>query len=296
MEASTCPDVTSSEIAVRRADRPIARKQPASVGQICPRARHCDDPVTISIVDDNAAIRCALRDVLEDSGYTVACYASGADFLKAHRPSRRGCLLVDALMPGMSGIELIRHIKASGDVTPVVVMSGNAEVSLAVQAMKAGAVDFIEKPFRCDTVLASIERALVVAQKNTELTDRRRKSAYSVASLTKRQTQILDLVLAGHPSKNIAADLGISQRTIDNHRAAIMRKTGAKSLAGLIQTAICAHCFKDQGNGSPASIAASPRPVPAITHVRAADAARAAASRELVARSTGRVAIARAAG
>lgn len=296
MDASARFGVTSSEIIVRGESLPIVPPPGAAVGRNCPRDLNCDDPITIYIVDDNAEIRTSLRDVLEDSEYTVECFASGADFLEAHRPGRRGCLLVDSIMPGMNGIELIRRLKATGDATPAVVISGHATVMLAVQAMKAGAVDFIEKPFRCDALLASVERALILAQKNTELTDRRRKSAFSIASLTRKQTQILDLVLAGYPSKNIAADLGISQRTVDNHRAAIMRKTGSKSLAALVQTAICAHCIEDQRNDRRASIAASPRPVQAIQHVRPADASHEAASNKAMARGRSLVSLGRPAG
>lgn len=255
-------------------DRSIVRRAGAAVEQSGPLNLHCDAPVTMFIVDDNAVKRDGLRDVLEQSGYTVECYASGADFVEAHRSARRACLLVDAVMPDMSGIELIRLLKDTNDDTPAVVISGHAAISLAVQAMKAGAVDFIEKPVRCDALLANVERALAVAQNTSELAERRRSAAVSIAGLTKKQAQILGLVVAGHPSKNIAADLGISQRTVDNHRAAIMRKTGSKSLAALIQTAVFARWIEDQRNDHPATIAAPPRRVPAIECVRSADAAK----------------------
>ena len=143
---------------------------------------------------------------------------------------REGCLLVDALMPGMSGIELIERLKAEGHRLPAIVITGNGAVPMAVQAMKAGAVDFIEKPVGHEELLASVERALDQTRDTATLSASRETAATRVASLTTRQRQILDLVLAGHPSKNIAADLGISQRTVDNHRAAIMKKTGSKSL------------------------------------------------------------------
>lgn len=129
------------------------------------------------------------------------------------------------------------------------------------------------------------------SQKDTELTERRGKPGSGIASLTRKQAQILDLVVAGHPSKIIAADLGISQRTVDSHRAAIMRKTGSKSLAGLIRTAICAHCVADRWNDRLQAIAASPRPVPALEHVRPADA-----SNKVSARCKSLVSIARVAG
>ena len=187
---------------------------------------------TIYVVDDDLAIRETMRDLLEGRGYTVEDFADGAAFLKAYRPGGGGCLLVDVLMPGMSGVEVIERLKAAGHQLPAVMITGSGDVSMAVQAMKAGAVDFIEKPVSHDDLLASVEHALDQTRDIATLSAHHVKAVLSVASLTSRQRQVLDLVLAGHPSKNIAADLGISQRTVDNHRAAIMRKTGSKSLPG----------------------------------------------------------------
>ena len=195
---------------------------------------------TVFVVDDDRAIREAMRDLLHENGYAVELFADGPAFLEAYRPGREGCLLVDALMPGMSGIELIERLKAEGHQLPAIVITGNGAVPMAVQAMKAGAVDFIEKPVRPEELLASVERALDQTRDTAKLSASRDTAATQVASLTTRQRQILDLVLAGHPSKNIAADLGISQRTVDNHRAAIMKKTGSKSLPALIRTALAA--------------------------------------------------------
>jgi len=187
---------------------------------------------TVFVVDDDSAIRESMRELLHENGYAVQLFANGPAFLEAFRHGRRGCLLVDALMPGMSGIELIERLKAEGHQLPAIVITGNGAVSMAVQAMKAGAVDFLEKPVRPDELLAGLERALDQARDGAKLSASRDTAATQVASLTTRQRQILDLVLAGHPSKNIAADLGISQRTVDNHRAAIMKKTGSKSMPG----------------------------------------------------------------
>ena len=181
-----------------------------------------------------------MRDLLHENGYAVELFGDGPAFLEAFRRGREGCLLVDALMPGMSGIELIERLKAEGHQLPAIVITGNGAVSMAVQAMKAGAVDFIEKPVGHEELLASLERALDQTRDSAKLSASRDAAATQVASLTTRQRQILDLVLAGHPSKNIAADLGISQRTVDNHRAAIMKKTGSKSIPALIRTALAA--------------------------------------------------------
>ena len=187
-----------------------------------------------------AAIRDAARDLLQENGYTVELFADGEAFLDAYRPGREGCLLVDVMMPGMSGVELIERLKSEGRQLPTIVITGNGAVPIAVQAMKAGAVDFIEKPVGHQELLASVKRALDQTRDSAKLSACRETAALRVASLTRRQRQILDLVLAGHPSKNIAADLGISQRTVDNHRAGIMRKTGSKSLSALIRTALAA--------------------------------------------------------
>jgi two-component system, chemotaxis family, CheB/CheR fusion protein len=147
--------------------------------------------------------------------------------------------LVDALMPSMSGIELIERLAGKGYKLPAIVITGNADVPMAVQAMKAGAVDFIEKPVPCDVLQAIIKRAFNHTQDTAPLSASGER-ALSVASLTTRQRQILDLVLAGYSSRDIASDLGLSQRTVDNHRAAIMRKTGSKSLPALFRTALAA--------------------------------------------------------
>ncbi len=195
---------------------------------------------TVFVVDDDRAVREAMGDLLRESGYAVELFADGPAFLHACRHGRKGCLLVDVLMPGMGGVELVEHLKAEGHDLPAIMITGSGAVPMAVQAMKAGAVDFIEKPVGNEELLASVKRALDQQHDSTALSVRRETAARSVAALTTRQRQILDLVLAGYPSKNIAADLGISQRTIDNHRAAIMRKTGSRSLPALVRTALAA--------------------------------------------------------
>jgi two-component system CheB/CheR fusion protein len=192
---------------------------------------------TVFVVDDDRAVREAIRDLLHENGYAVEIFAAGPAFFEAYRPGCEGCLVVDAVMPGMSGVDVIERLKADGYALPAIVITGSA-VPMAVQAMKAGAVDFIEKPVGHEDLLASVKRALDQTRDTAKLSAWRETAAIRVGSLTARQRQILDLVLAGHPSKNIAADLGISQRTVDNHRAAIMRKTGSKSLTALVRTAL----------------------------------------------------------
>ena len=204
------------------------------LAQISPRTS------TVFVVDDDPTVRETMRDLLRDDGFQVELFTDGQAFFDGYRPEREGCLLVDALMPGMSGIEIIERLKSSGHQLPAIMITGNGDVRMAVQAMRAGAVNFIEKPVRRDELLACLEAALDQSQYAEKVSATREIAASCIAGLTARQRQILDFVLAGYPSKNIAADLGISQRTVDNHRAAIMRKTGSKNVPALVRTALAA--------------------------------------------------------
>jgi two-component system CheB/CheR fusion protein len=140
----------------------------------------------------------------------------------------------------MSGLEVLQRLTGAGHRLPAIMITGNGDAAMAVRAMKAGAADFIEKPIGRDELLASIERALEQTRDSAKLSAAREAATARIAALTARQRQIMDLVLAGQASKNIAVDLGVSQRTIENHRAAIMKKTGATSLAALIRLALAA--------------------------------------------------------
>jgi two-component system CheB/CheR fusion protein len=194
----------------------------------------------IFVIDDDRHVRETIRAVLEDEGRTVETYAACEEFLDAYRPGRDACLLIDAYLPGMNGLELLQRLHDAGDPLPSVMITGHSDVPMAVRAMKAGASDFIEKPIGPGELSASIERALEQSRDSSKLFASREVAAHAVAGLTPRQRQIMERVLAGHPSKNIAADLGISQRTVENHRASIMRKTGSKSLPALARLALAA--------------------------------------------------------
>jgi two-component system CheB/CheR fusion protein len=194
----------------------------------------------IFVVDDDGHIRNRLRNVLEADGKLVIDYASCEAFRAGFTPGREACLLVDAALPGMSGLELLQHLKADGTRLPSIMITGNSDVKMAVAAMQAGAMDFIEKPFGEAELLASVGRALEQSHDASKLSAWRQNAADHLAGLTERQVQVMGMVLAGHPSKNIAADLGISQRTVENHRAAIMRKTGSSSLPALARLALAA--------------------------------------------------------
>jgi two-component system CheB/CheR fusion protein len=198
------------------------------------------DRAKIFVVDDDERILEAIRTVLEDDGRVVETYASCEAFLEAFRPGRSACLLIDAYLPGMSGLELLRRLRDDGCHLPSIMITGDSDVPMAVEAMKAGALDFIEKPIGRDELIASIERALELSQDSSKLEEWRESAATHLAGLTSRQREVMERVLAGQPSKNIAADLGISQRTVENHRASIMKRTGSKSLPALARLALVA--------------------------------------------------------
>jgi len=195
----------------------------------------------VFVIDDDPDIRAGIRELLEVHGWAVEMFSSGETFLKTDHADRKGCVLVDALIPGMmGGLELLQLLKKSAHRLPAIMVTGSGDISTAVNAMKAGALDFIEKPVKGEELLASLERAFEVTKSASGLITLREAAAARAATLTPRQRQVLDLVLAGHPNKNIAADLGISQRTVETHRADIMEKMGAKSIPALIRLSIAA--------------------------------------------------------
>jgi two-component system CheB/CheR fusion protein len=195
---------------------------------------------TVFIVDDDRSVRDTIRDLLEAGEQTVETFASAEGFLSRYTNGAAGCLLLDAYMPGLSGLDLLRRLRADGHALATVMMTGSSDVGMAVAAMKAGAIDFLEKPIGAAELVAAVNRALDTDYDGAALAQRRATAAEHVAELTPRQHQIMDLVLAGHPSKNIAADLAISQRTVENHRAAIMTKMQTKSLPALARLALAA--------------------------------------------------------
>ena len=178
--------------------------------------------------------------MLEDDGRVVETYASCEAFLEAFDPGKSACLLIDAYLPGMSGLELLEKLHEDGRRLPAIMITGNADVPMAVQAMKAGALDFLEKPISREELIAGIERALELFEDSGKLAKLRETAAAHLAGLTTRQRDVMERVLAGQPSKNIAADLRISQRTVENHRAAIMKRTGSRSLPALARLALLA--------------------------------------------------------
>ena len=197
-------------------------------------------PPTIVVIDDDNQVRAAICAVLEDAGRAVRSFASSEAFLAASPPVAASFLLVDAYLPGMSGLDLLKQLKAEGHLLPAIMITGHGDVPIAVEAMKAGALDFIEKPIAAPDLIASIERAYDLSKGSPKRQGLREQAIARLEGLTPRQREILQQVLAGRQSKAIAFALGISQRTVESHRAMIMQRTGAKSLASLARLALLA--------------------------------------------------------
>ncbi|HEY5623605.1 MAG TPA: response regulator [Gammaproteobacteria bacterium] len=189
----------------------------------------------VYVVDDDDAVRDSLLLLLRSIGITGKAFATATDFLDAYDPKQHGCLVTDIRMPGMSGLDLQRELKDRGAPIPVILITGHGDVPMAVEAMKDGALDFIEKPFRDQELLDRIQQAL-----NRDEEDRSKNlEALSIqerlVTLTPRETEVMELVVRGHANKVIAQDLGVSQRTVEIHRARVMEKMGMRSLAALVR-------------------------------------------------------------
>lgn len=187
----------------------------------------------VFVIDDDEAVRDALDMQLSAAGYAVAVFASAQAFLAAYDTTWHGCIVADVRMPGMTGIQLQEELVRRGIPLPVVVITGHADVPMAVAALKAGAVDFIEKPFRDEVLIAAVADALGRARHAAA----DRPAADHFAALTVREREVLDLLVAGLSSKEIAARLGISPRTVDVHRTHIMDKAKVHSIADLVRLA-----------------------------------------------------------
>ena len=183
-------------------------------------------------------MRDSLGGLLESHGFSVASYASAAELL-AQRPAPAGaCAVIDLRMPGMDGLALLERLKASGVVYPIIVATGHGDVPLAVRAMKIGAADFIEKPYSNEAILAIIRDA--IRRRSPAQNPAQQAAAQVLASLTPREREVLEGLVAGHPNKIIAYELGISPRTVEIHRANLVKKAGAGSLSHLIRLALAA--------------------------------------------------------
>lgn len=194
----------------------------------------------IYLVDDDPTLCTAMRAVLTEAGYTVRDYPSAEAFLAAYQRGGNACLLVDARLPGLSGLELLANLREAGDDIPSVMITGYTDLPTAVLAMRRGASDFVTKPVRVPVLLEVLDRAMAASRDGGKLSATKADAVHRLARLTQRQREILDRVLAGQPSKNIAADLGISRRTVEVHRAAIMRHMRVKSMPALVRLVLSA--------------------------------------------------------
>ena len=194
----------------------------------------------VHIVDDDVDVRKSLGFLLATADFAVRLYESATAFLATEPKEVDGCVVTDVRMPGIDGIEFLRQLKARGLAVPVIVMTGHADVALAVQAMKEGAADFIEKPFDDQVLIDAIRSALDNRGEPVAAHPQSTEIRKNLATLSERERQVLDGLVAGLPNKTIAYDLGISPRTVEIHRANVMSKMGAGSLSHLVRMALIA--------------------------------------------------------
>ena len=201
------------------------------------------------VIDDDQAVRESIEFLLRSARLTVKTYETASAFLAVAPTIGSGCVITDVRMPGMSGIDLLRRLKEMGIGLPVIVITGHGDVPLAVEAMKFGALDFLEKPFDDDVLLASVRSALDRSEASAQLETERAEIRARIALLTNREHEVLDGLVAGHPNKIIAFDLKISPRTVEIYRANVMTKMKAASLSELVRMALVAGAMKSQTDG-----------------------------------------------
>jgi FixJ family two-component response regulator len=193
---------------------------------------------TVFVVDDDLAVRSSLGMLLRSVGLPVMGYSSASDFLTHYEVHQPGCLVLDVRMPGMSGLELQQQLNLKGAMIPVIFITGHGDVPMAVEAMQLGAFDFVQKPVRDQDLLDRIQKALVLDLDNRNKLQQHDSQRKRLTTLTPRERQVMDLMTKGRPNKLMAADLDLSQRTIEIHRAHVMQKMQANSLAQLVRIAI----------------------------------------------------------
>jgi FixJ family two-component response regulator len=205
----------------------------------------------VFIVDDDEAVRNSLRLLVKSVGLAALALPSAPDFLATYNPQQPGCLVLDVRMPGMSGLELQQQLNLRGAVIPVIFITGHGDIPMAVEAMQQGAFDFLQKPFRDQDLIERIQRALERDRTSRADLGQRDRIRERRDSLTPREREVLTLVTSGKANKVMAADLGLSQRTIEIHRARVMEKMGASSVAQLVRMMMDLHDDQAQrGSGS----------------------------------------------
>jgi two-component system response regulator FixJ len=201
---------------------------------------------TIYIIDDDEAARDSLQFLLETAGLTARTYETATAFLKTLPDTGVGCVITDVRMPGMTGLELLKSLKARAFPLPVIVITGHGDIPLAVEAMREGAADFLEKPYNDDALLQSIERAVASSQSSTKSDDAKIDILRRIGDLSGREAEVLRGLIAGKSNKVIAIELDISPRTVEIYRANVMSKMGADSLPALVKMAIAAGLPEDR--------------------------------------------------
>ncbi len=201
----------------------------------------------VHVIDDDEAVRESIDFLLRAAGLSVRTYDSATSFLEAAPKITAGCIVTDVRMPGLSGIELLRRLHEMQIGLPVIVITGHGDVALAVEAMKSGAVDFLEKPFDDDVLLASVRGALDRSEESAAVEAERAEVRARIAALTQRERDVLEGLVAGHPNKVIAFKLEISPRTVEIYRANLMTKMKAGSLSDLVRMALVAAPAKSSG-------------------------------------------------
>ena len=199
-----------------------------------------DADKVVHVVDDDDSVRRSVGFMLKTSGYRVRSFASGAEILKESKSLEPGCVLLDIRMPGMDGLEVQEALQSHGVSLPVIIMTGHGDVPLSVRAMKAGAIDFIEKPFEKDVLITAIESGFAVLKRADSGREKAKDAAVRLQALTPREREVLDGLAQGLPNKTIAYDLGISPRTVEIHRANLMTKLEVRSLSEALRLAFAA--------------------------------------------------------
>ena len=191
--------------------------------------------MTIALIEDDDAVLDSLRLLLEGHGMTVRCFDSAEAFLATGADSTSTCIVSDVRMPGMSGLDLQRELKARSCSVPFILITGHGDIAMAVSAMREGAFDFVEKPYDAEQLIASIEKALVADQKHRTRQSHKAELVTRMAELSPRQREVMQLVADGLSNKQIAQQLGISSRTVENYRAWVMERMGAANIAELVR-------------------------------------------------------------
>jgi two-component system, LuxR family, response regulator FixJ len=208
-------------------------------------------PPTVFVVDEDEAVRDSLRFLLKSVGLPTQTLASVTEFLQNYQPSQPGCLLLDVRMPAMSGLELQQRLNLLGATIPVIFITGHGDIPMAVEAMRHGALDFLQKPFRDHDLIERIQKALTKDAKTRAALKQHERIRRRLDSLTPREREVLALMAKGMPNKVMAAELGVSQRTVEIHRARVMEKSGASSLAQLVRMVMDVEPASTEDHGGP---------------------------------------------